>query len=128
MLTIWSLYTNFVSWREVDAGRAHIDVIRDLTGRIDRDTISGFFGPPDEALCYPVNPQIIHKAKAPCACLLSNELVDACLIILLGLALFEGASPVGLTILWLSAGWIIAGYVLAIYLILTHKEHIEVEL
>ena len=127
-LSVYSLYTTMLSWKAVRSGLVHIDVIRDLTGRVDRDEITRLFGQPDASLYYPVTPELIKKNRAPFCFLLSCEGVDILNITLLGLALYEGSTPLGWAIVSASGLFIMAGYLLAAYLIAAHIEQLEDEI
>ncbi len=127
-LSAYSLYSTIMSWRAVRTGRVHIDVIRDLTGRIDKSEITGLFGNPDAALSYPVSPGGIKKARAPFCVLLSSEIAQIILIAALGYVLFEGSTPLGWIILAAAGAYILTGYILAAYLIAAHMEQLEDEI
>jgi len=127
-LSAYSLYSTIISWRAVRTGRVHIDIIRDLTGLIDKNEITELFGNPDAGLSYPVTPGGIKKARAPFSILLSNEVVDVIIIALLGFALYDGDTALGWIILAAIAVYTITGYILAAYLIATHIEQLEDEI
>ncbi len=127
-LSAYSLYSTVLSWRAVRGGRVHIDTIRDLTGLVDREQINRQFGPPDEQLSYRVTPERIKKARTPFAFLLSSEAVDSFVIAALALALYEGGTALGWSILAAAAFYIVLGYILAAYLIAAHIDQLEEEI
>jgi len=127
-LSAYSLYTTMLSWKAVRTGLVHIDIIRDLTGRIDKDEIIHLFGRPDASLYFPVTPELVKKARTPFCLLLSCEGADIVNIVLLCLALFAGNTPLGWTILSASGLYIVTGYILAAYLIASHIEQLEDEI
>ena len=127
-LSAYSLYSTVLSWRAVRSGRVHIDTIRDLTGLVDREQINRRFGSPDEQLSYKVTPNRVKKARTPFAFLLSSEAIDSFIIAALALALYEGSTVLGWSILAAAASYIVLGYALAAYLIAAHIEQLEEEI
>ncbi len=127
-LSAYSLYSTVLSWRAVRGGRVHIDTIRDLTGLVDREEINRRFGAPDAQLSYEVTPNRIKRARTTFAFLLSSEVINGFIIAALGLALYEGSTPLGWSILAAAAFYIISGYILAAWLIAAHIEQLEEEI
>ena len=127
-LCLYSLYTALVSWRAVLSGRVHIDVIRDLTGLVDREEINSRFGHPEPGLIYRVSVQSIRQARGLTSWLLSNEVLDATMIGLLVYSFFAKTGLCQLGILSVSALYMLMGYGVAVYLILSHIDQIEEEI
>lgn len=127
-LSAYSLTTAFVSWQAVRSGPVHIDVIRDLTGVIDRARINARFGNPDPGLFYTVSPKAVRQARGPASWILSNEVLDGVMIMLLIYSLFTKTGGCQLGILSLSGLYMLLGYGLTFYLIFSHMDQIKEEI
>ncbi|PLX35297.1 MAG: hypothetical protein C0605_10615 [Hyphomicrobiales bacterium] len=127
-LCCYSLISAYMSWQAVRSGPVHIDVLRDLTGVVDRDDLNARFGSPAPGLFYQVSAAAVRRARGPASWLLSNEVLDAVMLGLLAYSLFAGAETCRLCILVLSGLYLLLGYGLGFYLIFSHLDQIQEEI
>ena len=127
-MCLYSLYSAFQSWQAVRRGQVHIDIIRDLTGMVDRRQINAVFGEPEPGLIYSASPRSIWRARAPASWLLSNEALDILISLSLVYALFTASQAFQFAILLIAGAYVLSGYAVAVYLILSHIDQIEEEI
>lgn len=127
-MCLYSLYSAFQSWQAVRRGRVHIDIVRDLTGMVDRRQINAVFGEPEPGLIYNASPRAIWQARAPASWLLSNEALDILISLALVYALLVASQVFQLVIVLIAGAYVLSGYAVAVYMILSHIDQIEEEI